>query len=351
MKMRLATGLEYVAAVLHGRRSRMAEAERLDALLALRTTADLARALVGDASVASTVDLQKELVRRQADELLWLARRLEGPPADLLDWLAARFHVENLKVLVRGFVSRLPAAEVQAHLVPLPGDQAADVQAMASADSAEALAATVRPATLRQAMLEALRLFHARPRAFFLETALDRAYLEELAARADALGGDDARDVRVVVNQEIDTFNLMLVVRGRFAYGLRAEQVMPFYVSCASLRRRDMAAMLAAPSLAEAAARAVGVAIDALPKDAAQPGAPQGVDPAAVERMAWDRYRRLAARTFRRSPGGLVAAYAALRRVELANLMTVSEGIRAGLAPEEIRRRLISPVEAQAARV
>jgi hypothetical protein len=34
-------------------------------------------------------------------------------------------------------------------------------------------------------------------------------------------------------------------------------------------------------------------------------------------------------------------AYAALRRVELANLIRLSEGIRAGLPADVIRRRLI----------
>ena len=62
-----------------------------------------------------------------------------------------------------------------------------------------------------------------------------------------------------------------------------------------------------------------------------------------LEVLAWHRYLRLARAAMRRSQLalGVVAGYAAIRRVELANLITLSEGIRAGVEPDVIRRRLI----------
>jgi vacuolar-type H+-ATPase subunit C/Vma6 len=41
---------------------------------------------------------------------------------------------------------------------------------------------------------------------------------------------------------------------------------------------------------------------------------------------------------------GAAIAFTALRRVELANLITISEGIRNGMEPAAIRRRLIPSV-------
>jgi len=38
---------------------------------------------------------------------------------------------------------------------------------------------------------------------------------------------------------------------------------------------------------------------------------------------------------------GAIVGYAGLRRVEVANLITISEGIRGGMAAEAIRGRLI----------
>ena len=67
------------------------------------------------------------------------------------------------------------------------------------------------------------------------------------------------------------------------------------------------------------------------------------MDPSLLEVMARNRFLRLANRAFRSShmgPGALVG-YTAIRRVELANLVTLTEGIRVGLRPEAIRARLI----------
>jgi vacuolar-type H+-ATPase subunit C/Vma6 len=96
-----------------------------------------------------------------------------------------------------------------------------------------------------------------------------------------------------------------------------------------------LAAMLAASDVPTAAARAVGAAVD---------GLPQGdIDAALLETLAWHRYWRLARAAMVRSALalGTVAGYAAIRRVELANLITLAEGVRTGAEPDAIRRRLI----------
>ena len=66
-------------------------------------------------------------------------------------------------------------------------------------------------------------------------------------------------------------------------------------------------------------------------------------DPTVIEAMAWQRWLRLANLAFRGShmDFGAVAGYVAIRRIEVANLITVSQGIRAELPPEAIHARLI----------
>jgi len=82
----------------------------------------------------------------------------------------------------------------------------------------------------------------------------------------------------------------------------------------------------------------VGVAVDEVPA-----AAKEALTPTDLETLAWRRYYRLANRAFRRCHMGLgaVVAYAAIRRVELANLITLSEGIRQGQPADALRRRLI----------
>lgn len=341
------TDLDFLAANIHGRRSRLAEGAHLDALVRLRSLPELARALVPEGPLLTAVELQRALVAGLVRELGRIASQAVGASGDLLDWLRVRFQVEDLKVLVRGFAAHLGPAEIEPHLIGLPEDLALDAEALAAAETIEAFAAAVPRGPLRDGFARAVPLFNRLPRPFFPEAGLDCGYLGELVARAARIGGTEGETILEIARQEADTFHLMLVVRGRFSYGLKPEVLRPFHVSGSHLAAEGFDRMVAAEDLAAAASQAVGLAIDASPARA------EALDAAALEAAAWDRFHRLANRAFRRSHMGLgaVVAYAAIRRVELANLITLTEGIRAALAPDVLRRRLIPRTVAETARV
>ena len=67
------------------------------------------------------------------------------------------------------------------------------------------------------------------------------------------------------------------------------------------------------------------------------------IDASTLEGLVWKRFFRLANLAFRQSHMGLAAiiGYIGVRRVEVANLITISEGIRNGMTAETIRGRLI----------
>jgi vacuolar-type H+-ATPase subunit C/Vma6 len=48
---------------------------------------------------------------------------------------------------------------------------------------------------------------------------------------------------------------------------------------------------------------------------------------------------------------GVVVGYVALRRLEVANLITISEGIRTGAGEDVIRARMVPRVEREASHV
>jgi vacuolar-type H+-ATPase subunit C/Vma6 len=334
MTVPIPTGLDFVSARLHGRRSRMAEAGRLDELCRLRSLAELSRALYGDAAPTTAVELQRRMVREQAAELRQIACWLEGAAGRVVEWMAERFQVENLKSLARGFATRKPLTEVQPHLVRLEGQPALDAAAFLEAETLEAFADLIASKPLRLSVRAVADSYRSAPKAFFIEAALDRGYFLELQDRIDRLRDEDRDGVTRIVRQEIDIFHLMLVTRGRFQYGLKAEQLLALRFKGTGFHRDPLAAMLAAGDLSEVAAKAAGVVTDFVAGAA---------DPMALEVLAWHRYLRLAAATFRRNPLalGMAVSYAAIRRVELANLITLTEGIRAGIEPDVIRRRLI----------
>jgi vacuolar-type H+-ATPase subunit C/Vma6 len=329
------TGIDFVSARLLGRRSRLAEAERLDELCRLRSIAELVRALYGEAGLRTSVELQQRMIADLAREFSDIARWLEGPAGTLVEWMAARSFVENLKVLARGFATRTPEADVLAHMVSVPGQPALDARAMLQAEGIEAFADRIPLKPLRHAVRQVAEVFHANPHAFFIESALDRGYFLELLARLLALSSQDQEGVTELAFQEIDLYNMMLVTRGKFQYGLKTELLLSLQVRGTKLNPDRLAAMLSAPDVTAAAARAVGATVDVLP--------PGDVDAVMLEALAWHRYLRLGRAAMRRNQLalGIVAGYAAVRRVELANLITLLEGIRMGVEPDVIRRRLI----------
>ena len=351
MNLETAADMDFVSAMLHGRRSRMAEAQRLDALCAIRAVPELVHAIDPKATSESVVDLQRRMVLDLADELLTLAWRVAGPAGKVLEWLAARFQVENLRVLARGMATGAKPKELRAYLVPLAKPFALDVDALATADSPETFASRIPSKPLQKGVRLATGAFERHRRAFFIEAGLDHGYFAELLARTEPLAARDAPDMQVLARQEADMFHLDLATRGRLTYDLRIEDLLPFHVRGTAIRRETFAAMLAAHDASQVAAEVVGRAIDRGPAGEAKfSEGREAVTPALLEVLALNRYYRLGYWMFRRSHIGLgvIAGYAAVRRVELANLITLSEGIRAGVTPAVLRRRLV-PREAQGA--
>lgn len=326
--------LDYLVARLHGRRGRLAEGERLDPLCRCRTVPDLACALFPGEAVQTAAQFQRRVVEDLAAEIADIAGYLREPQARLLRWMLVRFALENLKVRVRGILTGLPPAVARQHLVALP--DGLDVDLAAAASSLEEVIDRLPDVPLGQALREAAIRHRGESRPFFFETALDRAYLRELLARADRLPAGDRDAIAPLVRQEVDIFHLMLVVRGRFVNALPAEQLLPLHVAGTDIPQKRFAAMLGDPDVAAAAGRAAGRALDPVPASVAQ-------DPALVESLAWHRWLRLANAAFRASHMGFgaVVGYVAIRRMEVANLVTLSEGLRAGLPPEAIRQRLV----------
>jgi vacuolar-type H+-ATPase subunit C/Vma6 len=346
--------LDYLAARLHGRRSRLAEAERLDELCRLRSIPELASALYPEREFQTTVDLQRQLVQDLAGEMSELVAHLTGGGARLLDWMVARFQVENLKILVRGLATRTPLDLLQSHLVSLPKELGLNVRALATAGSLDEFIRLLPVGPLRESLEEAAGSYGGQTKPFFLEAALDRGYFRELLARVDRLAGEDKEVIQAMVFQEVDIFHLMLVTRGRFHYGLPPALLLPLHLDGTRISRARFTAMLGEPDLRAAAHRAVGHALDSLPPEPkGMSEAPSVVDPAMLEALAWKRFLHLANSAFRRSHIGLgtVVGYVGIRRAEVANLITLSEGIRTGLPVEVIRARLIPRSDLEAAYV
>ena len=337
------TDLDYLTARLHGRRSRMAEAERLDALCLIRAIPELGRTLRPEFDFQTAANLQRQLLQDLVQEFSFCLRHLAGEGHELVSWMRSRFQIENLKVLLRGFLNHTPLDALQAHLVPLPRELALDAQALLDAETLDAFAKRLPAGWSRKQLQAALAAHRNEPQAFFFEAALDAGYFRELLIRVERLPAAEKELIEPIARQEVEMFHLMLAVRGKFNHGLTAESLSPLRVPGSGAAAERFKAMLAAPDIAAAAKLGLGHSFDELPAARATGETAVTLDPAILEALGWRRFLRLANGAFRRSHMGLAAVvgYLEIRRVETANLITLSEGIRTGVAAEKIRARLI----------
>lgn len=336
-------GLDFLAASVHGRRSRLAETNRLETLCRLPNSLEFCHAVYPYMEFHALADIQRRLTQDLVCELCGIQRHLEGPGADLLSWMMVRFQVENIKMLVRARGHRTPLEAPEAFLLWLPHDLALDVPALLAADSWKDFAERLPLGAPRRSLREVLAVHREQPRPFFLEAALDRGYFQELLSRTESLSGEDKELIKPIVLQEVDAFQLMLAMRGKYHYDLAPELLLPLHVRGSGIPVERFNAMLAANDILAAARFVVGRAIDTLPPEHSAGNGSPTIEPSALEAVAWNRYWRLSNRAFRRSQMGLgaVIGYVGIRRIEVANLITLSEGIRGGAAAERIRSYLI----------
>lgn len=332
--------VDYVAARLHGRRSRFAEGSRLDEMCHLRSLTELSSAAIVRSDVGRAGDFQRAVVKKIATELKELRQQFIRDQGRLLDWMFVRFQLEDLKVVLRGYVTRTPAQSLRDHLL----EPSADIDAFLSADSLAAFAERIPHDALRESLKESIAALGEDHSSFVYELALDRGYFRDLSLRANALSRCDGELINPLVRQEIDAFHLALIARGRFFHQLTPELLLPFHIDGTAITTKRFAAMLDDPDLATAAKRAIGIAIDVLPPS---------VTASALESCATNRLRRLANQAFRRDPTGIgaVVGFIVLRRIEAANLITLSEGIRLGIAGDALRARMIPRSDQEAAHV
>ncbi len=343
----MANDLDYLATRLHGRRSRLAEAGQLEGFCRLRDFSELGRARYPETQFRAPKEFQRRLAQDLVPELSGFLQHLEGTGADLLAWMLVRFQVEDIKVVLRGWRRQMPLERVEEFLLPLPPALALDIPGLIAANSLRQFIDRLPPAELRNSLRDdtrgnsALVSSSGTPPLFLVEAALDRGYFRELLARGQRLPEEDRELIQPILCQEVDAFHLMLAVRGRFHYGLTGELLALWHVPGSGISRDRFTRMLSGADVASVAALARGTAIDRLPEQTGANGHSK-IDPSMLEALASKRFLHLSNRAFRRSPAGLgaVAGYVGIRRVEIVNLITISEGLARRTEFESLRRRL-----------
>jgi V/A-type H+-transporting ATPase subunit C len=333
--MPLSGDFDFIQAKAHGLRSRVYEHERLDDLCDLRTLPQLWHRLYSDAEPGDHHDLQRRLLADHVATLDLIRQHLPERLAPLGGWMMRRYQVENLKVLLRAWKAREPLASIRPFLAPLPADLALDPEPFLKVSHVGDFILLVPEDGLRAIARKGAPQYALSDDTFFIEAALDAGYYAGLLEQQARLPAAHRHGTEGLIRLEVAAYNLLSVFRFKLSYALPYEKVLPFLLPgiphAVHLERlydfpdfRDMLRFIPRTILrAEALAEVFTIA--------------------DLERALWERLLYVANRRFYLSVsdlGGVVALYA-IKRVELANLIHVIEGVRYGMAPDAIRRGLI----------
>ena len=331
----IAGDLDYLAARLHGRRSRMAEAERLDRLCRIRSLPEFVRTVFFESELKDAAAFQRHAVLELVRELSGLIAYVPEPGASLLDWALVRFQVENIKVLMRICITKAPVVDLQRYIVPLPEDLMLDAKEMAAAESIEGFVGLIPRGLLRD---------HLK-RSPGTRERLWAALLLRSGPGPGLFPGIDGEDRGTLWGRSGMRQGNDLPGSGYLPPDAGGPGKIPVWLDAGDAAAHCMwagtripltlfAEMLSDVDLPTTVARVLGRALDQAPfgSESGDASQPKVVDGAAVERLAWKRFLRLSNLAFRRSHMGLgaIVGYWGLRRVETANLITISEGIEKG---------------------
>jgi vacuolar-type H+-ATPase subunit C/Vma6 len=337
------TDFDYLAARLHGRRARAAHGARLDQLCKSATIDDLARETSPDRPLSTSSELQQALLHQLLREFSEAALHVDPSGRLILGWMRERFDVENLKLQLRGIIAQATPDEVQRHWVQLPAFPGAATKTLPPPRTIEDWVARLPDALSSRRLSRMAKAVDEHAGPFLLEAALDQTYFLELLKRGQRLPGPERDLVMPIFGHQANAFQLMLIVRGRFVYGLAAETLAPFYIP--SLPAAVFNEILASPDLPSLALWAQPRIIDKVPSGLDLDGteSPAFYYASELERLASHRLLKLANRAFRQNHLGPAAiiGYFVLRRIELANLIAVTEGIRSAAGVESIRAHLV----------
>jgi vacuolar-type H+-ATPase subunit C/Vma6 len=336
MVTKIACGIDFLVAKTRAQRSRLYEGERLTALANLRSVTEVGHHLFPDEKFADHVALERRLVEEFGRYLASLWRYLQPPQDRLFVVQELRLELENLKLVLRAQAAGQQVAPATLPQIPLPPRfHWPGLRSTERLSPDELIRAIPEPRVRRFARL-ALESFEASHIPLYLEAGLDQGYFALLQAAYDSLPQVERASLERLLRYEFNMYNLMFVLRARVNYRLESELV----VSLAAHFGSGAAGWVAVAAQQETARDIVSVA----PPSIQEVLGGETADLAAMERRLWCGLYAVANNTYYAAANvAALYAYAVIKRLELANLITLVEAVRYGLSAEQANERFLRP--------
>ncbi len=325
----------FVATKVRGRHRKLFEGDRLAALARLRSLGDIGAELLERREFVDHLDLERQIVGHHLAELLEIARLGSGPRRDIIDWLMARHLLENIKVVVRGIAAGETLSAVRPYLVEFPPPFDIDLDSLAERPELASIVNLIPYPEVAAAAGEQIEQAREPGKSYLIESAIDREYHNRLAALLQTLCRADQSSCSPLIGLEIDIYNILVILRGRFTYGLPPEDVEPLLANRGELATTELRRILDAGSQADAVAAIPGPLIDR---------ARSVTNAGDIEAAMWSRLYHLANRIYYGSffDLGAVLGFIYLKRVELLNFIRLIEMVRLKRPSDEILQRLVT---------
>lgn len=312
-----------------------ASPERESALLQNAGLAPHGESLPDDATL-----LEQRLIDALVADFTVLARALSGAPRELLVYWARRFELSNLKAIIRGKMTEQPAEKIRGQLLDIGGFATLPLDDLLRTDDVAELLRRLEVTPYADIARQARRIYEEQQGLFALDAAMDRRYLSGLRKHVTALAANEQRLLRRLVGAILDRFNLVWLLRYRFAYNLPAAEA--YYLLIPGgyrLRGAELQALAQLGSFEEVLAN--------LPEPLAHE-LEQASCITTVDRLLEAQIGAIAEYILRRTAFNLARAFAylVLRERDLLQLHAVLKGKRLHMNPETIRLALWAPLAA-----
>jgi len=278
--------------------------------------------LLSDSTVDHTLIEQAWLMRMFADFKV-LIRPLSGAARELLMYWFHKQDIANLKTIVRGKIAGLDASAISAQLLELGALSALPIEQLLRTEDIGELLRRLENSPYGSIARQARRVFEKEHQLYSLDAAIDRHYLLGFVQRVRAL--DSQQQLSPLVGIVMDRFNLLWLLRYRFAYHLSAAETYYLLVPTPyRLNRTRLQSLVELNSLPEVL------------EDLQEPfySLLQEADNAfVVDQRLIKETRRVAELTLRLRSFTLakVFAYVLLREMEMQRVMAIIKGKRLNL--------------------
>ena len=274
--------------------------------------------------------LEQAALSAQLRDALIIFRPLAGTARDFVEYGMRWFELSNLKTIIRGKFAAVPGEDIRARLVDVGSFATLPADELLRTEDIAELLRSLEATPYGDIARHARRVYEESRDIFAVDAAIDRRYLLGLQKKSQGVETEERDALRRLILAITDQFNLLWLLRYRFAYGLSpAETYYLLAPSVYGLTAERLRALVGLGSLPEVVGRLPTVMrrwlLDA---DTV----------ASVERGLENRIVRISEEALR-DPGHPLAralAYLVLRDIQTRWILAVVKGERMGLRVDDI---------------